>query len=68
MYRNIVPGLLKSQQRMVNGVRSREYEIDFDVITHHLDLLSHRNKKMTGIDVTTLNYFGYVPSKPKKLF
>ena len=68
MYRNIVPGLLNSQQRMVNGVRSREYEIDFDVITHHLDLLSHRNKKMTGIDVTTLNYFGYVPSKPKKLF
>ena len=34
MYRNIVPGIVKSKQRLVNGVRAREYEIDIGVITH----------------------------------
>ena len=63
MYRNLVPNIVKSKQRMANGVRAREHEIDTDVITHHLDLLCHRNKKMTVIDDNTL--IGFQTPKPK---
>ena len=44
MYSNLVPNLVKSNRVMVDGARSRVYEIDTDIITHHLDLLCHRNK------------------------
>ena len=67
MYSNLVPNLVKSNRVMVDGVRSRVYEIDPDMITHHLDLLCHRNKKLDGIDKNTLNYFGYKPKTQKLL-
>ena len=67
MYRNIVPNLVKSNRVMVDGVRSRVYEIDTDIITHHLDLLCHRNKKLDGIDKNTWNHFGYKPKTQKLL-
>ena len=67
MYSNLVPNLVKSNRVMVNGVRSRVYEIDTDIITHHLDLLCNRNKKLDGIDKNTLNYFGYKPKIQKLL-
>ena len=61
MYRNLVPNLIKSTRVTVDGERSRVYEIEPDVIKHHLDLLRHRNKTFDGIDEKTLNYFGYKP-------
>ena len=68
MYRNLVPGIVKASRVMVDGVRERKHEIDSDVIKHHLDLLHHRNSKFNGIAANTINYFGYAPPKPKKIF
>ena len=61
MYRNLVPNLIKSTRVTVDGESSRVYEIEPDVIKHHLDLLRHRNSTFDGIDEKTLNYFGYKP-------
>ena len=68
MYRSLVPGLIKAKTTMVNGVRSRKYTIDHDVMKHHLDLLHHRNKTFANIDQNTINDFDYKPPEPKKLF
>jgi hypothetical protein len=68
MYRNLVPGIMKSKRIMTNGVRDKVYEIDTDVLRHHLDLLSLRNNKMNGIYADTLSYYGYTPPKQKKMF
>ena len=68
MYRSLVPGLIKAKTTMVQGVRSRRYSVDADVMKHHLDLLYHRNKTFANIDQNTMNNFDYEPPQTPKLF
>jgi flavodoxin len=67
MYRNLVPGIMTSRQIMTDGVRERVYEINRDTLKHHLDLLCHRNHKMSGIDANTLTYYGYKQPEVKRM-
>jgi len=68
LYRNLIPGLISSNNRKINGVRTTIYNIDNNVINHHLELLQLRNKRMDNINKETLQYFNYVAPKPKKMF
>jgi hypothetical protein len=68
LYRNLIPGLISSNNMMIKGVRTIIYNIDSKVINHHLDLLQIRNKKMDNVNQETLKYFDYVAPKEKKMF
>ena len=68
MYRNLIPGLITSKNVKINGVRTLVYDIDSEVVNHHLALLQIRNKTLYNIDQTSINYFDYVLPKTKKLF
>ena len=68
LYRNLIPGLISSNNRKINGVRTTIYNIDSKVINHHLELLQLRNKRLDNINQETLKYFDYVAPKPKNIF
>jgi hypothetical protein len=68
LYRNLIPGLISSNNRKINGVRTTTYNIDSKVINHRLELLQLRNKKMDNVNKETLTYLDYNAPKPKKMF
>ena len=67
MYRNLIPGLIESKQVTQNNEKVRHYEIDKQLLLHHLDLLTIRNKKLINIDRDTLDYFRYEIKKDKRI-
>ena len=67
MYRNLIPGLIESKQVTQNCEKVRHYEIDKQLLLHHLDLLTIRNKKLINIDQNTLNHFEYELKKDKRI-
>ena len=67
MYRNLIPGLIESKQVTQNCEKVRHYEIDKQLLLHHLDLLTIRNKKLINIDRDTLDYFRYEIKKDKRI-
>ena len=68
LYRNLIPGLISSNNRKINGVRTTIYNIDSKVINHHLELLQLRNKRLDNVNQETLKYFDYTAPKAKKMF
>jgi hypothetical protein len=68
LYRNLIPGLISSNNMKIKGVRTTIYNIDSKVINHHLDLLQIRNKRLDNVNQETLKYFDYVAPKEKKMF
>jgi hypothetical protein len=68
LYRNLIPGLISSNNMKIKGVRTIMYNIDSKVINHHLDLLQIRNKRLDNVNQETLKYFDYVAPKEKKMF
>ena len=67
MYRNLIPGLIESKQVTQNYEKVRQYEIDRELLKHHLDLLTNRNKKLINIYQNTLNHFRYEIKKDKRI-
>ena len=67
MYKNLIPNLISSTPKMINGDRVIKYNIDHDIILHHIELLQIRNINLSNINRETLNYYNYVIPVPKRL-
>lgn len=65
MYRHLVPGIIKVTRITVDGKKKRVYEIEPDIIKHHIELLRHRNETFDGIDENILNRYGYEKPEPE---
>ena len=68
LQKNLIPTLISSTPKMINDDRVIEYNIDRDIIKHHIKLLQVRNVNLTNINKETLKYFNHVEPTPKKLF
>jgi len=67
MYKNLIPNLISSTPKMINGDRVIKYYVDHDIILHHIELLQIRNINLSNINQETLNYYNYVAPAPKRL-